>query len=458
MSASKNLAEKAFDYITDNRDRFVSELIEFLGFPSISSQESHKGDVIECAKWLSNHLANIGLESGLIETKGHPIVWGQAKGSSSKKLIVYGHYDVQPEDPIKLWRTEPFRPCIRDGIIYARGASDDKGPLFAHVKAVESLIKTQGKLPCDVLFLFEGEEESGGTSLTEYLSEHKDELSADAILLSDTAMYDKNTPAITYGLKGLLAFEVTVTTIEHDLHSGVFGGAIRNPAIFLSQIIAKCINAEGKITIPGFYDKVKDIEKWEKENIEKLKFDTSTFLEQAGTKQIWGDKDYSVLERIWTRPTLEVNGLISGYAGSGVKTIIPNSATAKMSARLVPDQNPNEILGLIKDYLNSICPDSVELTISSPFSSANPIVFDTGGPMIQKVSEALKEGFGTDPVFVRTGGSIPVVNAFWNNFRKPVILMGLGLESDGAHSPNEHFSIDHMIRGAKSSAFFITNL
>ena len=458
MSASKNLAEKAFSYISDNQDRFVSELNEFLSFPSISSQTLHNGDVRECAKWLENHLSNIGLEAGLIETKGHPIVWGKGKGKSSKKLIIYGHYDVQPEDPLNLWRTDPFRPCIRDGIIYARGATDDKGPLFAHVKAVESLIKTEGALPCDVLFLFEGEEESGGTSLTDYLYEHNEEISTDAILLSDTAMYDRNTPAITYGLKGLLAFEITITSIEQDLHSGTFGGAILNPAILLSQIIAKCVNSEGKITVPGFYDKVKEIETWEKENIEKLKFDVNSFLEQAGTKQIWGDKDYSVLERIWTRPTLEVNGLISGYSGSGVKTIIPNSATAKMSARLVPDQNPNQILSLIKEYLNSICPDSVELTISSPFSSANPIVFDTGGSTFQKGCNALKEGFGIDPVFIRTGGSIPVVNAFWDNFKKPIILMGLGLDSNGAHSPNEHFSIEHLICGAKSSAYFIKYL
>ncbi len=329
--------------------------------------------------------------------------------------------------------------------------------MFAHVKAVESLIKTQGELPCDVLFLVEGEEESGGTGLSEYLSNHKDEISTDAILISDTALYGENTPAITYGLRGLLAFEITITTIEQDIHSGTFGGAILNPAILLSQIIAKCINAEGKITIPGFYDEVKPIETWEKENIEKLKFETRTFLDQAGSKQVWGDKDYSVLERTWNRPTFEVNGLISGYAGSGVKTIIPNSATAKISARLVPDQNPNHVFALIQEYLNSICPNWVKLTITEPLSSANPIVFDTDEPIIKKGCKALKEGFGIDPVFIRAGGSIPVVNAFWDNFRKPVILMGFGLDSDGAHSPNEHFSIDNMISGAKSSAYFIKN-
>lgn len=453
------MIEKAIAYIDANRARFVEELGEFLKFPSISSQSAHAADVMNCARWLKNHLEHIGLESRLIESGGHPIVEatrrGQGPGQSNRKLILYGHYDVQPVDSSDQWESPPFAPTVRDGFISARGATDDKGQLFAHVKAVESLIRTCGQLPCDVRFLIEGEEESGGTSLQDYVKAEKANMTADATVISDTAMYDERTPAITYGLRGLVGMEVIVRVASRDLHSGAFGGAIGNPGVALAQIIASCMGPSGNVLIPGFYDQVRPLEDWEKQNIQDLGFDDNRLISEIGSAAGFGEKGRSALERIWARPTFEVNGLLGGYTGKGMKTIIPSRAAAKITMRLVPDQQPERVFELVRRHIKSKCPPYARVEIEGPLSATSPVLFDVGNPAIQVAKDALKFGFGAEPVFIRCGGSIPVANTFWQELRKPVVLMGFGLDSDGAHSSNERFKIESFINGAKTSVHFI---
>ena len=463
------MIEKAIEYIDANKARFIEELGEFLRFPSISSQSAHANDVMDCARWLKNHLENIGLDARLIESAGHPIVeaicLSKGSGQSNRKLILYGHYDVQPADSSEQgqdalateeqWQSPPFVATIRDGFIYGRGTSDDKGQLFAHVKAVESLIGTCGQLPCDVRFLIEGEEESGGTSLQNYVKAEKANLAADATVISDTAMYDERTPAITYGLRGLLGMEVTVRVANRDLHSGAFGGAIGNPAVALAQTIAACMGPSGNVVIPGFYDQVRPLEDWEKRNIQKLGFDEGKLASEVGSAAGFGEKGRSALERIWARPTFEVNGLLGGYTGNGIKTVIPSRASAKISMRLVPDQQPQKVFELVAQHIKSKCPAFARMEIEGPSSATPPVLFDVSNPAIQVARDALKFGFGAEPVFIRCGGSIPVANTFWRELQKPVVLMGFGLDSDGAHSSNERFKIESFINGAKTSAYFI---
>ncbi|MBA7642174.1 N-formyl-4-amino-5-aminomethyl-2-methylpyrimidine deformylase [subsurface metagenome] len=452
------MINKAFEHINKNETRFIKELQDFLRFPSISSQIRHKNDIVRCATWLKHHLEHIGLQAQLIKTNRHPIVWARSKSHSSKRVIIYGHYDVQPEDPIDHWRTNPFDPIIDEGFIYARGATDDKGQLFAHIKGVESLMKTNKQLPCEVIFLIEGEEESGGTGLSEYIKKNKTNLATDAIVVSDTAMFDENTPAITYGLRGLVAMEVTVRTADRELHSGIFGGVIANSVNVLSHIISKCTGTDGEIQIPGFYDGIRSLQNWEKDNIKRLGFDDDKLKSETGSKQIYGEPGFSTLEKIWARPTFEVNGIAGGYTNKGIKTIIPSSATAKISMRLVPDQDPYEAANLLTQHVNSICPDFASVEIQGPFSVTKPVLFDVDNPEIKVAWQALKHGFGAEPEYIRCGSSIPVVNTFWEELGKPVVLMGFGLDSDGAHSPNERFKIANFINGAKTCAYFLVNV
>jgi len=450
------MSQPCFDYIDQNQGRFLDELRQFLTFPSISADSRHKEDVSHCAQWLVEHLKQIGLESRLIPTQGHPIVWARCKGQSDKKLIIYGHYDVQPVDPVDPWQTDPFMPSIRDGFMYARGASDDKGQLFAHIKGIESLLKTRGGLPCEVVFLFEGEEECGGKSLEHYIKNEKVNLAADAVIVSDTSLYDEATPAITYGLRGMAALDIKVTTAAHALHSGSYGGAVGNAVKALSYIISRCSGPDGVVQIPGFYDGVRLLADWERDNIRRLNYDDDKLMAEVGSKIPFGEAGFSTLERMWARPTFEVNGMSGGYAGEGFKTIIPSCATAKISMRLVPDQNPHTVVELAKKYLKSICPPYADIDVV-PLSAAEPVIFDVENPMIQAGRQALQYGFNAEPVYIRCGGSIPVVTAFWKELKKPVVLMGFGLDSDGAHSVNERFKIDNFIRGAKSSAYLLSN-
>jgi acetylornithine deacetylase/succinyl-diaminopimelate desuccinylase-like protein len=441
-------------YIDANRDRFIEELKQWMRFPSVSAQRQHDQDTRACAEWLKDHLQRLGFESRLIDIGGQPIVRASARGQSSKRVMIYGHYDVQPEDPLGEWQTPPFEPTIRDGILYGRGSTDDKGQVFTHVKAVETLLKTEGKLPCDVTFLLEGEEESGGDALARYVQQAKDELKPDGIIISDSTMYDENTPALTYGLRGIVALEFTVRGPSSDVHSGAYGGAIANPALVLAHILADCVAPDGKILVPHFYDDVAPLEDWERESYRKLNFNDQALAQELNVPKLHGEAGYNTLERLWARPTFEINGLFGGYQGERSKTIIPASATAKLSARLVPHQNPERIRDLIFDHLRSVCPDTVRLEMTD-FMSSPPVLFDVNNPAIRAAQEALRKGFGRDTAFIRCGGSIPVVSTFVEHLRCPVLLMGFGLDSDRPHGPNEHFSLDSFLRGTKAAAYLL---
>lgn len=443
--------DKTFTYIESNKDRYLQELKEFLSFASVSKHSQRKQDTRNCALWLKEHLTKLGMKTQLLETDNHPIVKAELAGQSAKRLMVYGHYDVQPAEPLELWETPPFEATFKEGFIIARGATDDKGQLFCHVKAVEALLATQGSLPCSLLFLIEGEEEGGGDGLKQYVQKAKSELGCEAIIVSDGSMYGENTPAICYGLRGIVSLEIIIHGPKQDLHSGTFGGAVANPALVLSRILAKCMDESGRITIPGIYDQVRQVEPWEKDNLKKLNFDDTRFKQQIGIKETFGEPYFSTPERTWARPTFEVNGIYGGYAGEGGKTIIPSYAGAKITLRLVPDMQAETVCKLVGDYLRSLVPPTVTLEMRGP-SGSNPMIVDVDQPIVKAGMEALKAGFGKDPVFIREGGSIPVIKTMWENLHVPVLLMGLGCDSDGAHAPNERFAIDSFIKGIKSSA------
>ncbi|MDY0357101.1 MAG: dipeptidase [Sedimentisphaerales bacterium] len=441
-------------YIEENQPRFIEELKEFMRFPSVSAQRAHDGDTRACAEWLVAHLVRLGFDAQLIDVGGQPIVRAAAKGKASRRAVIYGHYDVQPEDPLDEWKTPPFEPTIRDGILYGRGATDDKGQLFAHVKAVESLLATEGRLPCEVVFLIEGEEESGGDALPRYIKQARAELACDAVIVSDSTMYDADTPAITNGLRGILAFEFTIKGPNSDVHSGAYGGAVANPAMVVAQMLAACVSPEGKVLIPHFYDDVAPLEDWEREGFGKLAFDDGALARELDVPRLHGEPGYSTLERLWARPTFEVNGIFGGYQGQRSKTIIPASATAKISIRLVPHQDPARVRDAVFAHLRAVCPDTVRLEI--PYSAMSPpVLFDVNTPVIRAAEEALRQGFGREPAFIRCGGSIPVVSTFVEQLQCPVVLMGFGLDSDRPHGPNEHFSLDSFRRGTKAAAHLL---
>ena len=448
------MTDRVEGYIDANQDRFVRELMEFMRIPSVSAQQQHDGDTRACAQWIADHLGKLGFEAGLIDIGGRPIVRAALKGTSPKRVLIYGHYDVQPEDPLDEWKTPPFEPTIRDGILYGRGATDDKGQVFTHVKAVESLLETEGKLPCSVVFLLEGEEESGGDALARYVSQASKELKSDAVVISDSTMYDANTPALTYGLRGIIALEFIIRGPASDVHSGAYGGGIANPAMVLAQILAACVSREGKVLIPHFYDDVVPLQDWERESFRKLNFDDAALAKELNIPRLHGEPGYSTLERMWARPTFEINGLFGGYQGQRSKTIIPASATAKVTCRLVANQEPGRIRDLVIAHVRSVCPDTVRLEINE-FGASPPVLFDVDNPMIRAAQDALCQGFGHDTVFIRSGGSIPVVSTFVEQLGCPVVLMGFGLDSDGPHSPNEHFSLDSFIRGTKAAAYML---
>jgi len=448
------MTERIETYIDQNRTRFIEELKEWMRFPSVSAQRDHDKDTRACAQWLADHLKKLGFDACLVDIGGQPIVRGSKKGKSPRCVMIYGHYDVQPEDPIDQWQTPPFEPTVKDGILYGRGSTDDKGQVFTHVKAVESLLKTEGQLPCEVVFLLEGEEESGGDALGRYVTQVKDELRPDAIVISDTTMYDEKTPAITYGLRGIVAFEFTIKGPSADVHSGAYGGAIANPAMVVAQILAQCVSRDGKVLVPHFYDDVAPLEDWERECFRKLGFNDEVLARELEVPRLHGESGFTTLERLWARPTFEVNGIFGGYQGQRSKTIIPSFATAKVSVRLVPHQNPDRIRDLCFQHIRSVCPDTVRLELTQ-FGASPPVLFDVNSPIIRASQEALRRGFDHETVFIRCGGSIPVVNTFVEQLGCPVVLMGFGLDSDRPHGPNEHFSLDSFIRGTKAAAYML---
>ncbi len=447
--------KQVINYIEENQNRYIEELKDYLRIPSISTLPSHKKDMKTCANFVAKKLKEAGMKNvKLFPTKGNPLVYGEWLGAPGKPtVLIYGHYDVQPVDPLDEWESDPFEPVIKDGKIWARGADDNKGQNFVHIKSVEAFMKTVGKLPVNVKFLIEGEEEVGGESIEIFLKQNKKLLKCDAVLISDTSLYAPGIPTINYGLRGLSYMEVEITGPNRDLHSGSFGGAVANPINELAKLIAKLHNKDGKITIPGFYKNVKRLTKKEKENIKKLRFSEKKFAKELGVKELQGEKGYSTLERLWARPTLDCNGIVGGFTGEGAKTVLPSKASAKISMRLVPDQDPKEIARAFTKYVKSLVPKSVKIKVTD-MHGAYPVVIPLNDPAIIAAAKATSKAFGKKTVFTREGGSIPIVVEFAQQLNAPVVLMGLGLDSDNIHSPNEHFSLDTFRLGIISSVYF----
>ncbi len=443
------------EYIDQNIQKFQDELFELLRIPSVSTDSKHKAEVRKAADFLKNQLQEIGLHNvTLHETPGHPILTAEKCPHTDRPtVLIYGHYDVQPSDPDHLWKTPPFEPTVKNGRVYARGASDDKGQSFAHIKSVESYLKTGTELPVNVKFILEGEEEIGSTNLVPFIKKNIEQLSCDMVLISDTAMFAKDQPSITYGLRGLAYMEIHVTGPNRDLHSGVFGGAVENPANVLCEIIAKLKDEDGVIQIPGFYDDVEPLTPEMREAYKALPHNDEAYKEELGLKALHGEKGYSSLERASARPTLDVNGLWSGYQGEGAKTVLPAKAGAKVSMRLVPDQDPDKISKLFADYVTSIAPDTVSVEVEA-HHGGYPVVIDLDFYGLKAAAKAFGEIYDKEVLFSREGGSIPIVADFKKVLGVNSILMGFGLTIDALHSPNESFSLKDFHRGIKTSAKF----
>lgn len=442
------------EYIASNRDRFLEELFEWLRIPSVSADSRHKQDVRKAAEFLKGKFDNAGVDKvELCETKGHPIVYAEKIiNPSLPTVLVYGHYDVQPADPLNLWSSPPFEPTIKDDKIYARGACDDKGQVYMHVKAFEAMIKL-GLLACNVKFMVEGEEEVGSDNLGVFVKENKAKLKADIILISDTAMISLEHPSITTGLRGLSYMEVEVTGPNRDLHSGVYGGAVANPINTLSAMIASLHDENGKVTIPGFYDKVAALSASEREALNKAPFDLKAYKADLGIAEVKGEKGYTTLERTGARPTLDVNGIWGGYTGEGAKTVLPSKASAKISMRLVPNQVSSEITDLFTKHFLSITPNYVKVKVTA-HHGGEPAVTATDSSAYKAASKAFEEVFGKTPIPTRDGGSIPIVALFKKELGLDSVLMGFGFDSDAIHSPNEHYGVKNFTLGVETIVAF----
>lgn len=455
------MSTSAVDFAKQNQQRFLNELKDLIRIPSVSTLPEHKPDMRKAAQFLMDELKRIGMENvKLIETAGHPMIyadWLHAPGKPT--MLSYGHYDVQPPDPLDEWKTPPFEPTERDNNIYARGAVDDKGQLYMHVKALEALMKSgNGKLPLNVRVLIEGEEEVGGEGIAKYLKEHPETLKADFALVSDTEMFAPELPTLNVGLRGLIYTELEAVGGKVDLHSGQYGGVAPNPFFALCQIISKLKDDNGKILIPGWYDKVRKPSDDELKAWKSLPFDEKQYLShEVGSTQLTGEPDYSVHERRWSRPTLEVHGMPGGFTGAGAKTVIPAKASAKVSMRIVPDMNPEECFKKYSDYVNSLVPKGIKLNIKL-HSMGEGTIIPTDNPFIKAATEAMKEVFGKDTVYIRSGGSIPVVADFKKHLKIPSVMMGFGLPDDNLHAPNEKFHIPNFYRGIESIIRFMEKI
>jgi acetylornithine deacetylase/succinyl-diaminopimelate desuccinylase-like protein len=441
-------------YHDKNRDRYLNELIEFLKIPSISADPKRKADVKKTAEFLRDKLKEAGAEHvELLETGGHPIVFGEKKSDpSAPTILVYGHYDVQPPDPLELWDSGPFDPVIKDEKIYARGACDDKGQVYMHVKAFEAMAQNGG-LACNVKFMIEGEEEVGSEHLSEFCRANRDKLAADVILISDTSMIANDVPCITVGLRGLAYLEVEVRGPSRDLHSGVYGGGVANPLNVLCQMIASLQNKEGKITIPGFYDDVVEISEVDRELLNQAPFDLEKYKLDLGISEVHGEEGYTTLERVSIRPSLDVNGIWGGYTGEGAKTVLPARARAKISMRLVPDQDSQKIAELFADHMRNIAPPTVKVSVRR-HHGGQPVVVQTDSIEYMAAHEAMKATFDQEPIPIRSGGSIPIVALFEEILDTKSVLMGFGLDSDAIHSPNEHFGLFNFYKGIETIPYF----
>jgi len=454
------MASSAVTYAKENQQRFLGELKDLLRIPSVSTLPQHKDDVQRAAAFIANQMRAIGLENvEIISTQGHPLVyadWLHAPGKPT--VLCYGHYDVQPPDPLDEWKPPPFEPTERNQNLYARGAVDDKGQMYMHLKAIEALLRSTGKLPLNVRLIVEGEEEVGGESIARFVREHSDRLKADFALVSDTEMFAPDLPTLCVGLRGMVYTEVEITGAMTDLHSGMYGGAAPNPFEALARIISKLKDENGKVLVPGFYDRVEKPSGDELKAWKSLPFDEEHYRKtEVGSKELTGEPGYSVLERTWARPTLEIHGMPGGFIGAGAKTVIPAKASAKISMRLVPDQRPDEIFKLYSDFVNSLKPKGTELKIKQ-YSIADPIVIGTDNKYVKASTEAMKEVFGKDTVYIRSGGSIPIVADFEKYLKIPSVMMGFGLPDDNLHAPNEKFHIPNFYRGIESIILFFEKL
>lgn len=441
--------ENVLRYLRDHQDRFIQELSEYLRFPSVSAQLHHRDDVAAAAGWLVNHCKKIGLETRLCPTEGNPVVIARTRATPGKRrprFLVYGHYDVQPPEPLELWTTPPFEPRIAKGAIFARGAADNKGQHFAHLKAVEAFLKIGRELPCDITFIIEGEEEVGSKNLAPFLREHREELRCDAIVISDTGLISLQHPTLTYALRGILAVELKVHGPSRDLHSGIFGGSVENPAMALCRILARLRDKKGRVAIPGFYDEVLPLTRFERRELARQPFDAKAYRRFLGVPEAFGEAGFTSIEQRSARPTIEINGLTSGYQGQGSKTIIPAWASAKITMRLVPNQKPAAIFQLFKRQCQKLCPPSVRIEIMGGHGG-EPYYVSPDSVHSQAALRALRLAFEHPPVLMREGGSIPIVNDFKKILRADTLLLGLSLPDDNAHSPNEKFDLEAFKKG-----------
>ncbi len=450
--------DKVLSYIQANRSKFVNDLVELLKFPSISGDSKYKNDLLKCADHLKVKFEMLGLKARVYPTAGHPIVYAEYINPANKRtLLVYGHYDVQPVDPLNLWLHPPFEPFIDGETIYARGASDDKGQLLIHILAVEAYLKSGVPLPVNLKFVLEGEEESGPSHLFDFIPQNKELLKADGVVVSDTAMYAKGLPAITYGLRGIAAAEIKITGPNRDLHSGSFGGSIANPITELARLIAKFHDENYRIKIDGFYDEVRELEPWEREMWASLPHSDSNWLKTTGSPAVLGEKGYTTLERVWARPTCEINGIYGGYSGEGGKTIVPSWAGCKVTMRLVPDQRPEDILEKFTKYVNRVASTAVKVEVGNTVG-AKPAMVERDNFMVKAAVKALEKGFGKKPVFMREGGSIPIVNTFKEELGLETLLLGFCQNDDNVHSPNEKFSLTDFHQGIITAAHLFAEM
>lgn len=451
--------QKVIDYIQAHRSGHLKELGDFLAIPSVSTKSEHKPDIERCAQFVADMMHRAGMESvEVISTPGHPVVYGEwLKAPGKPTILIYGHYDVQPVEPVELWESPPFQATERNGNLYARGTADDKGQVHIHLKAIEAHLKTEGKLPVNVKFMVEGEEEVGSEHLWWFMDKYKERLKADALVVSDTSMLRKGVPSITYGLRGLAYYEVEIQGPSVDLHSGVFGGAVPNPLMVLAKILAQFHDANWRVTIPGFYEDVVPLSDEERKQLNSLPFSEEEFRKTVGAPDFYGEAGYSTVERLWCRPTFEINGLWGGYIGEGAKTVIPSKAWAKISTRLVPNQDPNKIAKLVEEHLRRLAPASVKLNFKI-LSVGRPWVAPYTHAWFRAAIQALEKGFGKKAVFIREGGSIPFVTDVFEKLKVPCLLIGFGLPDENAHAPNEHIYLENYFGGILSIAHLYDEL
>ena len=451
--------QNVLSYVEQNHDRYLAELKELIAIPSVSTDPGRRGDIRRCAQWLSDHMRGVGLQNvQIFETAGHPVVyadWLNAPGKPT--VLLYGHYDVQPPEPLDLWTSPPFEATVRNGNLYARGSADDKGQVFIHLKAIEAYMKNAGALPVNLKLLIEGEEEIGSEHLEAFVREKKQMLKADLVLISDSSMFAKGIPSICYGLRGLAYMQVDLVGPKGDLHSGSFGGTVHNPIQALTEIIAQLHDKNGKVTIPGFYKKVRPLSGKERKAFRKLPWSDKKYAKDLGVKELYGEKGFTTLERVWARPTLECNGIWGGFTGEGAKTVLPSKASAKISMRLVPDQKSADAAKLFEKHIRKIAPKTVSVTVRN-LHGGEAAITPIDSPGVVAAVKALEKGFGKKPLYQREGGSIPIVVQFKQLLGLDTVLLGFGLPDENAHAPDEFLNLDNFFGGIKTSVHFFNEL